>query len=92
MQGKEYLDRMLDLLVDISKHCINKDKPLEDKSRCVDCALGWSLSICNYGCFYVNLLDNNDFIDDLKNACISSGVDYENRLNKLTEILVTECE
>lgn len=90
MQGKEYLDRMLDLLVDISKHCINKDKPLEDKSRCVDCALGWSLSICNYGCFYVNLLDNNDFIDDLKSACISSGVDYADRLNKLTEILITE--
>lgn len=92
MKEKEYLDRMLDLLVDMSQHCINKDKPIEDKCKCVDCDLSWNFSICNNGCFLVNILDNNDFIGDLTCACVYNDVDYEDRVNKVMEILFPEYE
>ena len=92
MKEKEYLDRMLDLLVDMSNHCKYKDTPIEGKSKCVDCGLKWNFNIRNHGCLLVDLMANDDFIDDLRSACISSGVDYESRLSKLTDILITECD
>lgn len=92
MQGKKYIEKMLDLLVDMANHCINKDKPEKDKGKCVDCALSWSFSLSNHGCFLVETIDYGEFIDNLENICIANDINYKERFNKLADIFVTEYE
>lgn len=92
MQGKELIIKILDLLVEMAEHCVNKEKTT-DKSKCVDCALSWNFSIYNCGCFLVELVDNNDkFMDELINLCKLHNIDYIDKLNKVASIFTTESE
>lgn len=89
MGGRHYIEKLLDLLVEMADHCNKKDTPVEGKAKCIDCQLSWNFSIRDHGCLLVNLMDNQDFIDDLTSACEASGVDYRDRLNKVADIFVT---
>lgn len=89
MGGRHYIEKLLDLLVEMADHCNKKDTPVEGKAKCIDCQLSWNFSIRDHGCLLVNLMDNQDFIDDLTSACEASGVDYRDRLNRVADIFVT---
>lgn len=91
MKGKEYLEKILDLLVEMSEYCINKDKPINE-IKCSDCDLCWNFSLSSHGCFLVEIIYNSEFIDILENVCIANNINYKDRLNKLADIFVTECE
>lgn len=91
MEGKDLIIKMLNLLVEMAEHCINKDKP-KDNIKCADCALCWNFSLSSNGCFLVEIIDNSEFIDILENVCIANNINYKDRLNKLADIFVTECE
>lgn len=92
MQGKELIIKILDLLVEMAEHCVNKEKTT-DKSKCVDCALSWNFNIRDCGCFLVELVDNNDkFMDELINLCKLHDIEYKDKLNKVANIFVTESE
>ena len=92
MKGKEYIERILDLLVDMATHCENKDTPTEGKCKCVDCELSWNFNIRDHGCLLVNIMNNQDFMDDLISTCVANKIDYADKLNKVADIFVTECE
>lgn len=94
MEGKELIERMLDLLVEMAEHCINKEKPKDQiKCKCVNCALSWTFGLTSYGCFLVEIVDNDeDFLDNLRNVCIENNIDCADRLNRLADIFGTECE
>lgn len=89
MKGREYLELLLNLLVDMSNHCKYKDTPIEGKAKCVDCGLKWNFNIREHGCLLVKIMDNQDFIDDLTSACEANNVDYRDRLNKIADMFVT---
>ena len=92
MEGKELIIKMLNLLVEMAEHCINKDKP-KDSIKCADCALCWNFSLCNNGCFLVETIGRNDkFIEDLESVCIAHDIDYKDKLNKISDIFITESE
>ena len=92
MQGKELLVKTLDLLVEMAEHCANKEKTT-DKSKCTDCALCWDFGLSSNGCFLVETIDRNDkFIEDLESVCIAHDIDYKDKLNRLADIFITECE
>lgn len=92
MQDKELLIKTLDLLVEMSEHCTNKEKTT-DKSKCVDCALSWNFNIRDCGCFLVDLINYNDsFIDTLIKLCKINNIEYQDKLNKVASIIVTESE
>ena len=92
MEGKELIIKMLDLLVEMAEHCINKDKP-KDNIKCADCALCWNSSLFNNGCFLVEIINYNDkFIEDLESVCIAHDIDYKDKLNKISNIFITESE
>ena len=50
MEGKDLIIKMLNLLVEMAEHCINKDKP-KDNIKCADCALCWNFGLSGNGCF-----------------------------------------
>lgn len=89
MKGKEYIEKMLDLLVDMANHCTNKDTPVKNRAKCIDCALAWNFSIRSHGCLLVNIADNSDLLEDLINVCEDHDIEYKDKLNKLENILVT---
>lgn len=89
MKGRAYLELLLDLLVNMANHCEHKDTPVEGKAKCIDCQLSWNFDIRNHGCLLVNIMDNQDFVDDLTSACEANGVDYKDRLNKIADMFVT---
>ena len=92
MQGKELIIKTLDLLVEMTEHCINKNKP-KDGNKCSDCALNWNFSLSNHGCFLVEIIDNNGkLMDDLENLCVLHDIEYKDKLNKIANIFGTECE
>ncbi|MGL4801937.1 MAG: hypothetical protein ACRC18_06700 [Cetobacterium sp.] len=92
MQSKELVEKMLDLLVDMSEHCINRVKS-GNKTKCENCSLSWSFGLCSHGCFLVETIDNNEkFIDDLTAACEYNNIEYKDKINKLANIFTTECE
>ena len=91
MQGKELIEKMLDLLVEMSEHCINKDKPMNE-IKCSDCALCWNFSLSSHGCFLVETINDSEFINNLENICIEHGISYKEKLNKIADIFVTEYE
>lgn len=92
MRGKELIIKTLDILVEMSEHCVNKEKTT-DKSKCVDCALMWDFNIRDCGCFLVELIYNNDsFIDTLIKLCKTNDIEYQDKLNKVASIIVTESE
>lgn len=92
MQGKELIIKMLDLLVEMSEHCTKIDKP-KSGVKCSDCALNWNFNLGNHGCFLVETIDNNDkFMDDLISMCTSHKIEYKDKINKMVDIFVTECE
>lgn len=92
MQGKELIIKMLDLLVEMAEHCNDMYKPI-DGVKCSNCALNWNFSLGNHGCFLVETIDNNDkFMDDLISTCKYHNIEYKDKLNKLANIFVTECE
>lgn len=83
---------MLNLLVEIAEHCINKDKP-KDNIKYADCALCWNFGLSSNGCFLVETIDSNDkFIEDLESVCIAHDIDYKDKLNRLADIFITESE
>lgn len=89
MKGKEYIERTLDLLVDMAKHCISKEITVEGRSKCADCDLCWNFNIRNHGCLLVNMADNSDLLEDLISICEAHSIDYKDRLNKVANIFVT---
>ena len=92
MEGKDLIIKMLDLLVEMAEHSINKDKP-KDNIKCADCALCWNSSLFNNGCFLVEIINYNDkFIEDLESVCIAHDIDYKDKLNKISDIFITESE
>ena len=92
MEGKDLIIKMLNLLVEMAEHCINKDKP-KDNIKCADCALCWDFGLSSNGCFLVETVDSNDkFIEDLESVCIAHDIDYKDKLNRLADIFITECE
>lgn len=92
MKSKELINNQLDLLVKMAEHCINRDKP-DDEIKCNNCSLSWNFSLSNNGCFLVEIMDRNDkFIDDLISRCIANDIEYKDKLNKVADIFVTECE
>lgn len=86
MQGRHYIENLLDLLIEMADHCIHKDKPIEDKAKCVGCALSWTFSLRNHGCLLVNMIDNEDLIGDIMNVCEANNIDYRDKINKLYSI------
>lgn len=92
MQGKGLIINMLDVLVDMSEHCIHMEKPKEG-AKCSNCALGWNYNIRNHGCFLVETVGNyNEFLDVLVLVCEENNIDYKDKLNKVAGIFVTDCE
>ena len=92
MEGKDLIIKMLNLLVEMSEHCINKDKS-KSNIKCADCSLCWNFSLYNNGCFLVETIAHNDkFIEDLESVCIAHGIDYKDELNKIADIFTTESE
>lgn len=92
MKGKQYLELLLDLLVDMSNHCKYKDVPIEGKSKCIDCELQWDFNVMDYGCLLVNIIENNEFIDNLTSVCGYHNVEYNDRLNNVASIFDTGYE
>lgn len=94
MKGKKLIVKTLDLLVEIAEHCKNLEKPEgSSKCKCANCELNWSFSLGDHGCFFVETIDNNEkFIDDLTAICKYHNIEYKDKLNKVADIFVTECE
>ena len=71
MEGKDLIIKMLNLLVEMAEHCINKDKP-KDNIKCEDCALCWNFSLSSNGCFLVETIAHNDkFIEDFRKSIVN---------------------
>lgn len=89
MGGRHYIEKLLDLLVEMADHCNKKDTPVEGKAKCIDCQLSWNFSIRDHGCILVNIIDNDDLINDIICVCEANNIDYKDRLNKLADIIDT---
>lgn len=86
MQGKYLIIKMLDLLVEMSEHCMNRDKL---KHKCKYCELSWKFGLSSCGCFLVETIENNSkFIENLESVCLSNNIDYKEKLNKIEDIFI----
>ena len=93
IEGRKLINDMLDTLLSMSKHCMNRINQTGD-SKCVGCALNWNYSLGNSGCLLVEILDGNcKFIDDLTSACAYNNIsDYKIKLNTALDVFETECD
>ncbi|MGL5718644.1 MAG: hypothetical protein ACRCX2_36910 [Paraclostridium sp.] len=92
MKGKELVVKTLDLLVEMANHCTSMENP-ESGVKCTNCALSWNFKITCHGCLFVEIMNGNDkFIDDLVNTCTYHDIPYSDKLNKIADIFVTECD
>lgn len=92
MNGKKLIEEMLDLLVKMTEHCnnIKSDKP--NVAKCKNCAMSRYYTYKNSGCLLVDIYNNDEFMNSLEYTCKYQDVKYMDKLNKVAEIFVTECE
>lgn len=86
MQGKELLKDLLYLLERMSEHCTSMEKTDKSLSKCINCAMRRDFGYNNAGCLLVDMIENYEFMDLLKDTCKFQQIDYKDKINKVIKI------
>lgn len=86
------INKQLDLLVEIAEYCKSMKRVSKDKSKCFNCKIHFSFNLGNHGCFLVETLENDDFMNILIDTCEYQGIEYREKIDKIMEIYNEEYE
>ena len=79
---KQLINKLLNVLVEMS-----------NKSKCIGCGFKRDFGVTNCGCLLVDILENYEFIDLIRDTCRYQNIKCEDKLNQAMEIFEGEsCE
>ena len=86
------INRQLDLLVEMAEHCKNRKQISRELSKCFNCNIHFNFNLGSHGCFLVETLENDDFMNILIDTCKYRGIEYKEKIDKIMEIFNEEYE
>ena len=87
---RQLINKLLDVLVEMSNHCNSMESNIPNKSKCVNCGFARDFGIIDSGCLLVDILENEYFLHTIKSTCLYHDIECENKLNQAMEIFEEE--
>ena len=90
---KQLINKLLNVLVEMSNHCNCMESEMPNKSKCIGCGFKIDFGVTNCGCLLVDILENYELIDLIRDTCRYQNIKCEDKLNQAMEIFEGEsCE
>lgn len=83
---KELIDKLLDIIVEMSEHCMSMKSEILNKSKCSNCGFKRDFGLSNNGCLLVDILENYELVDVIIDTCRYQEIVCEDKLEQAMRI------